>query len=86
VVGADPQNLRVQLLLGFLLPGGELQGSAWGEVKDIKEQDDVVLALKVLETHLLPLAGRKAKIWSWTADLGSGPSTAREREREQPGG
>ena len=39
MVGADAQNLRVQLLLGFLLPGGELQGSAWGEVKDIKEQD-----------------------------------------------
>jgi hypothetical protein len=58
-----------------------LHGSSRGEIEEIKEQDDVVLALKVLETYLFSLARGQAKVWGWTADFGPSPGTARQRER-----
>ncbi len=51
VIGTDAEDFCVQFFLDPLT-GGQLQGSTRGEVKDIKQQDDVVRASKVPETDL----------------------------------
>src|SRR5439155_2395173 len=74
------------LLCLLLLPGGELQGSARGEIEDVKEQDDVVLAFEVLEAHLVPFARREAKFRGRSADLDSPLSAAPQGQRQQTSG
>src|SRR2546426_4106471 len=87
MVGADSQHLGVELLLCLLLlPGGELQGSARGEIEDVKEQDDVVLAFEVLEAHLVPFARREAKFRGRSADLDSPLGAAHQGQRQQTSG
>ena len=55
MIGADAEDFCVQLFLDPLT-GGQLQGSTRGEVKDIKQQDDIVCAPKVSEADLGILA------------------------------
>src|SRR5438093_7908992 len=87
MVSANSQYLSIELLLRLLLlPGGELQGSARGEIKDIKEQHDVVLAFEVLKAHLVPCARREAKFRGRSADLDSPLGAAHQGQRQQPSG
>src|SRR5207249_11453449 len=87
MVSANPQHLSVERLLSLLLlTGGELQGSARGEIKDVKEQDDVVLACEVLKAHLDPCARREAKFRGRSADLDSPLGAAHQGQRQQTSG
>lgn len=57
MIGADAKNFGVEFFLTrFLFPRGKLERSARGEVKNIKEQDDVVFSLEILEAHVIPFA------------------------------
>jgi len=66
----------------LLLPGGELYGSASGEVKDIKEQDHIFLASIVFKADLVALTGRQAEVRCRTSHLHCRPCGARHSQAE----